>query len=95
MRGPRLLWEPARGRAFPSAGLADPARELSPSAVIASVRLVAVDRTEDIRDHLTEEERAVGFCEDARFALGLADGMPLGDPIPAAGMLGPWEWDRP
>jgi hypothetical protein len=78
-----------------SAGVDDPARQLPRGAVIATARLVAVHRTEDIRRRLTEEECTFGFYDDGRFAWELADVVALNHPVPATGMLGLWGWDGP
>jgi hypothetical protein len=86
---------PLVSAAYRSAGVIDPEAELRLGVVIATARLVAVHRTEDLRERLSPEERAFGFYNDGRFARELAEVTPLDRPVPAAGMLGLWEWERP
>jgi activating signal cointegrator 1 len=80
--------------AYRRAGLIDPARQLPRGDIVATARLVAGHRTESIRDRLTEEERTLGFYDNGRFAWDLGDVVPITQPVPAAGMLGVWEWDH-
>ncbi len=52
--------------AYEAAGVTNPAAELPRAAVIARARLIAVHRTEDVRDRLSAEELAFGFYGDGR-----------------------------
>ena len=60
--------------------------------VIATCRLVAVKRTEAVRDALTTRELALGDFGDFRFAWELADVVELPEPVTAKGALKLWEW---
>lgn len=75
--------------------MTDPAAELPRGAVIARVRLVAVDLTEDIRDRLSADERASGSWGRRQPRLGADRRGAPGDPVPSAVMLGLWEWKQP
>jgi hypothetical protein len=92
-RGRDFCQDPLVARAYRSAGVANPAQQLPRSAVIATARLVAVHRTEDVRNRLSEQERTFGFYDDGRFAWELTDVVALSTSVPASGRLGLWEWD--
>lgn len=81
---------PPFAAALLSAGLT--AERLRLGAVVATADLVAIHRTEDIRDRLTPLERAFGDYTSGRFAWELANVRPLAEPLPARGMQGLWTW---
>jgi activating signal cointegrator 1 len=61
--------------------------------VVVACRLVAVHKTEAIRDSLTPLERALGDYSTGRFAWELEIIKLPEKPIPAQGMQGIWTWD--
>lgn len=61
--------------------------------VVAACRLIAVHRTEEIRNRLTSIERALGDYSEGRFAWELEIVKLPPKPIPAQGMQGIWTWD--
>lgn len=88
---------PRRAREFASGlrdwGIPVPA-DLPLGAVVATARLVSVERTEVVMTELDELERLFGDYSPGRWAWFLADVVPLRAPVPAVGHLGLWEWDR-
>lgn len=79
--------------AYRRAGVTDPSTRLPLGAVVATAELIAVHRTEDLRDHLSGEELTFGFYGSGRFAWELVDVVALSPPIRATGRLNLWEWD--
>jgi activating signal cointegrator 1 len=61
-------------------------------AIVAVGKLIACHRVEDIRDTLSEQERAFGDYRDGRFAWELELTERLETPIPAVGKQGFWFW---
>ena len=63
--------------------------------IIGMCTLVDTQRTEAVRDHLSEYERAFGNYGNKRFAWSVPHGRLLPTPIPARGALGLWTFDHP
>jgi hypothetical protein len=84
--------QPLFARALVAAGFKTPAA-LPLGAVVATCELHAVYRVEEVRDGLSEEERAFGGYEDGRYAWMLREVRALPAPIPANGALSLWQWD--
>lgn len=64
--------------------------ELARGLIIGEARLVAVRRTEEIRQSLSDEERDYGDFADGRHAWYLEDATRWPEPIAARGALGLW-----
>jgi len=64
-------------------------------AVLCVVRVVATYRTEEIRDSLSETERAFGDYSDGRYAWELELLERFDEPIPAKGAQKLWYWPHP
>ena len=62
--------------------------------VLCIVRLHGCRRTEDVREQLTEKERAFGDYSDGRFAWFLELVRKFEPTIPATGARGLWKWER-
>ncbi len=62
-------------------------------AVIGTVEIVDCVRVEEIRDSLTERERALGDYSPGRFAWVLQNPEMFDTPIPARGNQGWWTWN--
>lgn len=73
-------------------GLLPPSMVIPFGAVIALVKLVDVQRTEDCVGRLSEQERRLGDYTPGRFAWFLEDIVPT-QVVPARGALGIWEWN--
>lgn len=69
--------------------------ELPLGVVLAVARVVAVRRTEDVRDHISTQELAFGDYSDGRRAFITKDLRRLKQPFAARGMLGLWKLPRP
>ena len=64
-------------------------------AIVCIGVLVAVHKSEEIRDSLPAVERALGDYRDRRFAWEIAEiQLPIQGPIPAKGQQGLWEWQQ-
>ncbi len=61
--------------------------------VLVACELVAVHKTEAIRDQLSDLELSVGDYSDSRFAWELKIIRHPDKPIPAKGMQGIWNWE--
>lgn len=66
--------------------------DLPLGCIVVAVELVKVHRVEDIRDELSELERAVGNYADKRFAWEMKVVKIPDEPIPAKGQQGLWEY---
>ena len=66
--------------------------ELPFGAVIARVKVIGCHRVEDIRDQLSDQERAFGDFRDGRFAWEMELIAKFKEPIPARGAQGFWFW---
>jgi hypothetical protein len=64
-------------------------------AVLCIVKLVDVVPTDKVRYGLSEWERAFGNYAPGRYAWKLEITEVLKVPIPASGMQGFWQWERP
>jgi len=71
----------------------DAAHYVALGAVLCVVRLIAIERVEDVRDDLSEQERCFGNYEDGRYAwfTELVERFPK--PVPAKGNRMLWNWD--
>lgn len=63
-------------------------------AVIAKCKILACHHVEDIRDKISEKERAFGDFRDGRFAWELKLIERFEEPIPARGAQGFWFWKQ-
>jgi len=70
-------------------------RILPLGAIVATCKLVAVRRTEEILPIASELEQRLGNFSPCRYAWLLADVVALPEPITATGALGLWEWTPP
>ena len=66
-------------------------RDLPFGAIVATVQLGGVYRTESIRDSLSEDERAFGDYRDGRYGWFTVDCRRLAEPIPCRGAQGLWD----
>ncbi|HEY3694106.1 ASCH domain-containing protein [Phenylobacterium sp.] len=63
--------------------------------VVAIARLRTCRRTDAVVEHITRADEASGDYTAGRFAWALADVRPLGEPIPAIGRQGLFNWTPP
>lgn len=75
--------------------ITNPEQQLEGGVIVCICRLLAVYRTEDIRDTLTEQERAFGNYQNKRYAWKLQVVQAFDPPIPATGAQGLWDWEPP
>ncbi len=80
--------------ALAAAGFTHPSM-LPLGAVLCVVDVVDCIRTEQIRDQISDQERAFGNYADGRYAWRLANLRVLAAPIPARGLQGIWDWKMP
>jgi hypothetical protein len=64
-------------------------------AVVAVGELTHIYRSEDMRDHLTPLELALGNYDDGRFGWEISNVQLLPAPVFVAGKQGLWEWAQP
>lgn len=70
-------------------------KELPLGVVLAVTHLVACRRTEDVRDQLSERERAFGDYSDGRYAFVTSGLRRLKRPFVIRGALGIWKLPQP
>lgn len=63
--------------------------------VLCVAEVVDCVRVEQIRDHLSRQERAFGNYADGRYAWRFTNIRVLATPIPARGSQGIWDWKVP
>ncbi|WP_101908864.1 hypothetical protein [Marasmitruncus massiliensis] len=69
-------------------------KSLPYGAVLGTVEIINCVPAESIRDGLPKLERVFGDFSDGRYALVLADPVPLERPVPAKGQQGWWNWEK-
>jgi activating signal cointegrator 1 len=69
-------------------------RNLPYGAVVCIVRLVAIERTSDVREILCERERIFGNYENGRYAWFLELDEAFAKAIPAKGNRMLWNWNE-
>ena len=77
-----------------AAGFAHPSM-LPLGTVLCVATLVDCFRSEDIRQFLSDQEKAFGDYGPGRYAWQLASVRVLATPIPARGQQGIWDWKVP
>ena len=68
--------------------------DLPRGAVLCIAQLVAIERVEEVRGDLLEQELLFGNYGDGRYAWFLENVEQFERPIPARGALGLWEWNN-